>query len=71
MIVLVAQSNRNKSNKDKKRAVKCVETGKIFASSADAADILSEEGRLICPRNILSVCQGKKKSAGGFRWEYA
>ena len=71
MKILVAQSIKKKANEDKKRAVMCVETGEIYASSTDAADILCEEGRLICPRNILSVCQGKKKSAGGFRWEYA
>jgi hypothetical protein len=43
----------------------------VYASSTDAADLLSAEGRLVCPRGILNTCQGKQKTTGGFRWEYA
>lgn len=61
----------NKRPKSSQRKpVRCIETGMIYASSGDASDILSAEGRLIEPRNIISACQGKQKSAGGYRWEY-
>jgi hypothetical protein len=43
----------------------------VYASSRDASDILSFEGIVVEPRNILYVCQGKQKVAGGLRWEYA
>lgn len=36
-----------------------------FASSADA-----ERKTGIWARNIRSVCEGKRKKAGGFRWKY-
>jgi hypothetical protein len=68
--MLEAKTIRRKSKIKVKRPVKCVETGKVYASSTDAADILSSEGWVICPRAILSNCQGKQKTAGGFRWEY-
>ena len=68
---LVAKSIKRKSKERKKRAVRCIDTSIVYASSADAADILSAEGRLVCPRGILNTCQGKQKTTGGFRWEYA
>jgi hypothetical protein len=55
----------------RKKPVRCIDTGVVYSSSADAADILSEEGVLVCPRLILYVCQGKQKSTGGLRWQYA
>ncbi len=57
--------------KGRKKPVRCIDTGVVYSSSTDAADILSEAGVLVCPRLILYVCQGKQKSTGGLRWEYA
>ena len=42
----------------------------VYASCGDAADILSLDGLMIDPRNILHACQGLQKRAGGLRWEY-
>lgn len=53
-----------------KRAVVCVdEENNIlgwFSSSCDA-----EKKTGICARNIRTVCNGKRKHAGGYRWEFA
>lgn len=53
-----------------KRAVVCVdEENNIlgwFSSSNDA-----EKKTGICARNIRTVCNGKRKHAGGYRWEFA
>lgn len=53
-----------------KKAVRCVDTGVVYTSCSDAADILSVEGILVNPRNIHFICQGIQKNTGGFRWEY-
>jgi len=53
------------------RAVRCLETGVVYINSTQAADLLSADGKIVCPRGILNNCQGKQKSAGGFHWEYA
>jgi hypothetical protein len=71
MDALVAKSAKRKSNTDKKKPVRCVETGVVYGSSTDAAELLSEQGIDICPDRIRTVCRGKQKSAGGFKWEYA
>lgn len=68
---LVAKTLKKGCNAQKKRAVRCIDTGVVYASSNDASDILSEEGLIINPRTILHNCSGRGKSAGGFRWEYA
>ena len=69
--ILVAKSTKRKADRIPKRAVRCVNTGLVYASSRDASDILSFEGISVEPRSILYVCQGKQKVAGGLRWEYA
>jgi len=70
MKTLVAKTIKRKSKEKKKRAVRCIDTSIVYASSTDAADILSGEGRVVCPRGILHTCQGRQKTSGGFRWEY-
>ena len=47
------------------RKIRCVETGEIFSSIKEAA----EHYGLNSP-NISAVLSGKKKSVGGFCWEY-
>lgn len=49
-----------------KRGVVCVDTGEQFEAICDAADKYN-----ISHQNIISVCRGKRKSAGGHRWEYS
>lgn len=71
MRVLEAKNLKRKCNATSKKAVRCVNTGVVYASCSDAADILSLEGVLIDPRNILFVCQGIRKKTGGLKWEYA
>ena len=69
--VLVAKSTKRKADGVRKRPVRCRDTGLVYASSREVSDILSFEGILIEPRDIMYACQGKTKSAGGFQWEYA
>ena len=57
-----AKKIKKKSNLHKRKAVKCLETGLIYVSSSDAADILRAEGNVICPRGILAACQGRQKT---------
>lgn len=47
------------------KAVKCVETDKTYSSAKIAGE---ETG--INHSNIVQVCKHKRKSAGGFTWEY-
>lgn len=70
MQVLEAKSLKKRCNAGQKRSVRCVDTGVVYASCSDAADILSLDGLMIDPRNILHACQGLQKKAGGLRWEY-
>lgn len=71
MKIHFSKSLKRRPKYSQMKPVRCVETGLIYASSSDASDILSAEGKLIEPRNILSACQGKQRSAGGLQWEYA
>lgn len=48
-----------------KTAVRCVETGIIYDSSADACRQTGVSGG-----NIHSACRGKRNTAGGFHWEF-
>ena len=48
-----------------KRRVRCVDTGKVYTSAREAAgDTGASAGK------IDMVCQGKRKTTGGLRWEY-
>lgn len=55
-----------KENAANKRKIRCVETETIYDSIHDAGDKSN-----INYRNIHSVCAGKRKTAGGFHWEFA
>lgn len=46
------------------RKVMNIETGEIFNSIVEAANIYGGA------RNIQSVCVGRRKTAGGFHWKY-
>lgn len=49
-----------------KKRIECVETKETFESFADAA---RKTG--ICRPHIVSVCTGRRKTAGGFHFRYA
>ena len=57
--------NRLGANHVKSRVVRCIETGTIYGSIAEAA-----EGVGAFASKITLVCQGKRATTGGFRWEY-
>lgn len=48
------------------RAVRCIETGKVYSTTIEAAADTGAQAS-----KITSVCRGKRKKAAGFRWEYA
>ena len=58
--------NRKKdSDSHVKYPVRCIETGKIYSSSHDAhRDTGLPQG------NIYACCKGKRRSVGGFHWEF-
>jgi hypothetical protein len=71
MTVLKAKSLVRESGEGKKKAVRCIDTGIVYASSRDAADILAMEGASITPEGITHTCLGRQKTTRGFHWEYA
>jgi hypothetical protein len=49
-----------------KREVKCIETQQIFNSLSAAA----EWANLSSTGGISQCCNGKRKTAGGYHWEF-
>jgi group I intron endonuclease len=49
----------------RKVQVKCLDTGEIYESATDAGRRLN-----INNSKITAVCRGRRKTAGGLRWEY-
>jgi hypothetical protein len=70
MNALSAKTVGRRNMQAKKKPVRCVDNGIVYASSRDAAEILATQGHLVIPEAIAAVCRGKQKSTGGFRWEY-
>lgn len=68
----LAQSNRSDATRKKlsdsqvKIPVRCVETGVVYPGVSIAA----RETGTSCS-NITACCKGRRKSTGGFHWEYA
>lgn len=50
-----------------KMKVRCVETGEVYESYSAAASAMG----LSSGDSICAVCRGKRKTAAGYRWEYA
>ena len=50
----------------KAKPVRCIETGRVYRSSEDAA-----RDTRINAGTIRNTCQGRQKTAGGYHWEYA
>lgn len=54
------------TTQNKRRRVRCVETGVVYDSILAAAHINN-----IPDSNIVNCCKGVRKTAKGFHWEYA
>jgi group I intron endonuclease len=57
---------REKLSKAKKKPVRCIDTGIVYASVADAAADVP-----CAATNVCQVCKGKLKSVKGLRFKYA
>lgn len=68
---LIKPTLRRCNQNQKKKPVRCIETGVVFSSGRDAADILSANNIIVSQEDIRKVCRGERKSAGGYHWEYA
>lgn len=71
-IRLSSKKNVSEETKEKMRLinknkikVRCIETGNIYDSIHNASRITN-----IAYQNIYKVCNGKRKSAGGYTWKY-
>ena len=53
-----------KAGKSKSKKIQCIETGLIYESMREAERITG-----ISHNNISLVCNGKRKTAGGFHWK--
>lgn len=55
--------------------VRCVETQELFISCTEAGKWLVEQGKIKSVKSgknhISDVCQGNRKTVGGYHWEYA
>lgn len=67
-----ANKGRKRSEEHKKRVkeasskkVICIETGQIFDSMTEAGEVLN-----VSRCNISECCTGKRKTAGGYHWEF-
>lgn len=57
---------REASAKARRKAVKCIETGNVYPSVRDAAKhTFTQES------HISNCCRGKRRTCGGFHWQYA
>lgn len=57
---------RERSTRNKAKAVRCVETGIVYWCSAEA-----ERQTGIWLSHICDACKNSKHTAGGYHWEYA
>lgn len=60
----VVDMNRGANHK-LARAVRCIDTGEIYKTLTEAAHATG-----VNSSKITSVCRGRRKSTGGYRWEY-
>lgn len=60
----MSRSENTRRKKNPKR-VRCIETGEIFDSLAEAARAVGRDRT-----NICSCLKGRQKTCGGFHWEY-
>ena len=60
----VSNEHRKKISEIKSKKVKCIELNKIFINIEEASKFINGN------RHICDVCKGKRKTAGGYHWEY-
>ncbi len=60
------ETRRKIAESNSKKPVRCIETGVVYKTAKDAS---IETGAL--RSSISSVCNGKRKTAGGYRWSFA
>jgi len=58
------------SQKGSPKKVICIDTGEEFSSISQAEATLKSRGVKVSGSHITSVCKGKRKVAGGYRWSY-
>ena len=61
----IGEANKGENNK-RCKAVKCIETNKIYFSAKNAQDNTGFRANA-----ITACCKGKRKSCGGYHWKYA
>ena len=61
----VSEETKKKIGKGNGKLVYCIELDKIFESTCEASRELG-----ISQSSISLVCRGKRKTAGGYHWEY-
>lgn len=60
----VSDEHRKKISEIKSKKVKCIELNKMFINIEEASKFINGN------RHISDVCKGKRKTAGGYHWEY-
>ena len=67
---IVKPTLRRTNQRHKMKAVLCIDTGIVYSSSRDAADILIAKNIILSPEDIRKVCRGERKTAAGLRWAF-
>lgn len=62
----MSEENKQKLIERCSIAVRCVETGMVYASMEEAS-----KAHGVSKANICNCCKGRRHTAGGFHWEYA
>ena len=62
---ILSEESKKKIGKGNGKLVYCIELDKIFESTCEASRELG-----ISQSSISLVCRGKRKTAGGYHWEY-
>ena len=62
---ILSEESKKKIGKGNGKPVYCIELDKIFESTCEASRELG-----ISQSSISLVCRGKRKTAGGYHWEY-
>lgn len=60
------EAMRESARLKRMKRVRCVDTGIVYGSIEDAG----RECGIKATNHITSVCRGRRKTCGGFRWEY-
>jgi len=62
---------RKASQRGNPKRIVCIDTGEEFEKISIAVEVLRNRGVNVSGSHITSVCRGRRKIAGGLRWEYA